>query len=438
MCQLTYIIEGGEYEMRKDKIISMAQLLNTFQKTLGRIDNRLLNHNEEVAYIVWKVCSYVGRYKNLDIIKFTVLAFFHDIGAFKNEEIDEMMSFETEDFLNHSIYGGLYIKYFSPIPELWEVILYHHVNYENRGIIISNYKDEIFTLHLADRISILLNSPLNKDSKEFYNLEEKVFGKKYIDLFIKVDGEEEIIKKIRDKSYRKELYGFLERVMVPRDYVMKFVKMMVFFIDFRSPYTVTHSISVTAISLYICEKLGMDKGSMEIVTLCAFIHDIGKLVTPIEILEKPGKLTEEEMTIMKDHALVTYNILKDLGFNTIAQISSYHHEKLDGSGYPFGLKGDEICLNARIIAVADIFSALIGERSYKKKFPKEKVIEILEDMAENNKIDRIITKILIDNYQEAINILENPTCEISQIYEEFKGEYNELSLINKIENNIII
>ena len=96
---------------------------------------------------------------------------------------------------------------------------------------------------------------------------------------------------------------------------------------------------------------------------------------PTEILEKPDKLTTDEFEIMKQHCIIGYNILSDLNIDDIRDIATFHHEKLDGSGYPFGLKTKDLSPEARIVAISDILSALIGSRSYKEGFPKENTHE---------------------------------------------------------------
>lgn len=110
----------------------------------------------------------------------------------------------------------------------------------------------------------------------------------------------------------------------------------------------------------------------------ATLHDIGKINTPVEILLKPGKLTEEEFAVIKKHPLDTYEILKKSYAEDLAVSALQHHEKLDGSGYPYGLKGDEICLNARIIAIADVFDAMTSERSYHKPAEADFALRYLE------------------------------------------------------------
>jgi PAS domain S-box-containing protein/putative nucleotidyltransferase with HDIG domain len=127
----------------------------------------------------------------------------------------------------------------------------------------------------------------------------------------------------------------------------------------RDPYTAGHQQRVSQLSRAIAQEMGLDKEQIDGLRLGASIHDIGKIYLPAEILSKPMKLTDLEYELIKSHAQVGYDILKDIEFPwPVAEIAHQHHERLDGSGYPQGLKGDEICLEARIVSVADGVEAI--------------------------------------------------------------------------------
>jgi diguanylate cyclase (GGDEF)-like protein len=134
----------------------------------------------------------------------------------------------------------------------------------------------------------------------------------------------------------------------------------------RDPYTAGHQRRVSDISTDIATRLGLSPYEIRGVALAAAIHDIGKVAIPAEILSRPGKLTEPEMQLVRTHAMAGYNILRDIPFPwPVAQMVRQHHERLDGSGYPDGLRGDEILLSSRIIAVADVVEAMSAHRPYR-------------------------------------------------------------------------
>lgn len=141
-----------------------------------------------------------------------------------------------------------------------------------------------------------------------------------------------------------------------------------------------HIMRVAAYSELIAKELGMPRDFIEKIKLYAPIHDIGKVGIPDEILKKPGKYTPEEFEIMKNHVKIGYNMLKDSPIPDIAKnIILYHHEKWNGDGYGAGLKGEEIPIEARIVAISDVFDALSTKRVYKEKFEIDKTLNIMRE-----------------------------------------------------------
>jgi len=137
-------------------------------------------------------------------------------------------------------------------------------------------------------------------------------------------------------------------------------------VEARDPYTAGHQLRVAELAVAIAREMGLDENRIEGIRMGASIHDIGKIQLPAEILSKPGALSDIEYSLVQAHAQVGYDILKGIAFPwPVADIAHQHHEHMDGSGYPQGLKGDEICLEARIAAVADAVEAISSHRPYR-------------------------------------------------------------------------
>jgi HD-GYP domain-containing protein (c-di-GMP phosphodiesterase class II) len=137
-------------------------------------------------------------------------------------------------------------------------------------------------------------------------------------------------------------------------------------VEKRDPYTAGHQRRVADLCAAIAGKLGLSSERMQGLRLAAGIHDLGKIGIPSEILAKPGSLTENQYNLLKEHAQLGYEIVKNVQFPwPIAQMILQHHERLDGSGYPQGLKADEIFLESRILAVADVVEAMSSHRPYR-------------------------------------------------------------------------
>jgi putative nucleotidyltransferase with HDIG domain len=148
--------------------------------------------------------------------------------------------------------------------------------------------------------------------------------------------------------------------------------------EMRDPYTAGHQTRVARIAVEIATEMGWSAERIVALRLAAQIHDIGKISVPSEILSKPGRLSANERALLNEHTQNGYNILKGIPFPwPIATIVLQHHEKLDGSGYPEGLKGDQILPEARILTVADMLEAMVSHRPYRPGHPIEAVFEQL-------------------------------------------------------------
>jgi HD-GYP domain-containing protein (c-di-GMP phosphodiesterase class II) len=194
-------------------------------------------------------------------------------------------------------------------------------------------------------------------------------------------------------------------------------------IDFRSPFTATHSSGVSATSECLGRLAGLGDHECFELKVAGFLHDLGKLAIPTEILEKPGKLTDEEFNIMRGHTFYTFRALEPIeDLHQINQYGSYHHERLDGTGYPFRLSHKDLPLGSKLLAVADVFTALTEDRPYRKGMSNEQSLIILEKMGENNKLDAKIVKLVRDNFAEINRIRISAQTQSRREYREFLSQ----------------
>lgn len=407
--------------------INSKNVVTILVRALNSIDSRLVDHGYRVSYIVYKMMKQDGTYCKKDIQELAILAMLHDIGAYKTEEIDNMVGFESEDVWEHSIYGYLFMKHMTPLYKWSEVLLYHHLDFNKHSKIKSDKMQLADMMHLADRIDIMLQG-----SKKFIDIDlireykDKKFSAKTIELFITTNGKFNLEQHLKDGTYMEELMQVLTGLDYDEATLLEYIKMIAYAIDFRSETTVSHVITTVSISVELGKLLGLNKDELKKILLGAYLHDIGKIATPLEILEKPGRLTKEEFLIMKDHINMTREILEDRISKEILQIAYRHHEKMDGSGYPQNLTGDQLTESERIVVVADIMSALTGKRSYKESFDKEMVIEILLRQRDEGKICYDVTEAAVSNYD---NIMENTEAnckEIIDIYKNIRFEFNRI------------
>jgi len=160
----------------------------------------------------------------------------------------------------------------------------------------------------------------------------------------------------------RELQGLRKWRKSMERMILAFAKM----VEARDPYTAGHQRRVANLSCLLAERLGLSAGRVEAIRMAATVHDIGKIYVPAEFLNKPGRLSDLEFGVIKLHPQVGYDILKSIDFEyPISNMVRQHHERIDGSGYPLGLRGEDILLESKIIAVADVLEAISSHRPYR-------------------------------------------------------------------------
>lgn len=216
-------------------------------------------------------------------------------------------------------------------------------------------------------------------------------------------GMEEAMRIVQSRSgttYNPRAVAALEKNIrkfteVRVDSQLSILRMMVLALDRKDNYTYRHSLDVRDMALWIVHKLGLDRKAQEYTRIGAELHDVGKIYVDESILNAPRKLTDDEFTIMKKHAAWSADFLNDIpGMDELASIVRAHHEKYDGTGYPDGLAGEDIPFLARVMTIADVWSALTTPRVYRlnadgsrKAFGPAKALSIMDEMNQNRHFD---------------------------------------------------
>lgn len=227
---------------------------------------------------------------------------------------------------------------------------------------------------------------------------------------------------------RRKKYDFFKKKKINYSELDDEIKVEIAILGGLDIFTDAHVQGVVDTTIKICEKMELDYPTLKRLALCAYLHDVGKIHVPSEILQKNGKLTDEEFAKMKKHTEYGYEIcMKYNQFRDLAQIVRAHHESLDGSGYPDGLKGNEIPEEAKLIKVADVYDALTKRRQYKEGFKKSKAIDIMLGDVEKGKTS---AKYLYYLLLTVIEDLENTVEEYEIAIMKLKGE---LEILKELE-----
>lgn len=408
-------------------IINSQNVITIIRKTLGILNTNIMTHGEIVGYILYKMLEYGQEYTEQEMLEYTMLGMLHDIGLYRVDGLDNVADFELKNTWSHSIYGFLFLKYLSPMEDRAEIVLYHHLDYERYGLIKMKYERVTACLALADKMdSFMRREKMEMEADYFTRYRDIKFSGKALDLFLEAEKKFSITSKLVSGEYLEELNALLSRYIRSERYKKSLLEMLVYTIDFRSEYTVLHTMATVNFAGQLGKLMGV--GTMELKQMYygALLHDLGKIAIPLDILESPGKLSDEDMRIMKAHVRITEMILSGLVEPDVLEIAARHHEKLDGSGYHKGLTERDLTLPQKIVAVADMLSALYGQRSYKDSFESAVIKKILSEDADNYKISKPVVDCLIKNYDKIIMNFEEQKDETIGLYLKIKEQYEEI------------
>ena len=394
----------------ENRKISAGEIVIPLSRTLDLIDNRLINHHRRVAYIA----SAIGREMNLssEAMKDLVIASsLHDLGAINEKTRDGLCKFDTDDVSEHAETGYRLLRKFTPFSKVAEIIKWHHASYDSaRDPAVPH---QSFIIHLADRVDILLDKNehiLDQVEKVYHILREKS-GKKFspeiFEAFRAVSSNDFFWLELENSDISAILKEKLnsENAFIDIKGLYTLAEIFSRIIDFKSSFTATHSAGVAAVSGALSSYFDFDGDDRFMMELAGLFHDIGKVAVPEEILNKEGSLSPHEFNIMKRHVYYTHRVFSgnDL-FDKIRKWASSHHEMLDGSGYPFRLKGNEIDTGSRILVVADKFTALMEDRPYRSGLSGKEAMKLIQQMSDRGLLCRDVVSVLNRNFDDINNI----------------------------------
>lgn len=417
-----------EYIRSKDIYLLMRDILKL-------IHPRPMEHGSRVAYMVYLMLREQGKYEEFELADIVMVATMHDIGAYMTEQgkINDMLRYESRDSMAHAIYGYLFFKYLSPVPDLSRVIMYHHTDYEQLQKVDYEYKEIAAYINIAEKMDIYSTS---MGSQFDIYMFEKMAGTKLspegLSLFYQMESKYNIFEKIKSGEYKKELDTIAEYMIFNNEDKKKFLEMLTYCLGFRSKGVVVDNVTTVCVCDDIAEEMMLPPVERETLYYSALIHDIGMLAIPREIIEASRKLEDEEFKLLRTHVEIAGKIMQGKMDNEVLNIALAHHERGDGSGYPHHTKDIQMNMPQRILQVADVVTALVNPRSYRKDMPKEKVIAILNDEASKNRLKRPIVLTFVNSYDRILTRVKAEAAEKLKMYETLNAQYELVSKKYKI------
>lgn len=366
------------------------------------------NHAKRVAYMSVCMAEKMQLSKE-ELQDLTVCALLHDnaLTQYIQEELKgEMVTTDDKEKVQgvgiHCLLGEENMKKLPFHTDVKNVILYHHENADGSGPFGKKWNEiPVFAriIHLCDlldRASRAQNAPEKDVCQRAEEFLTKVKGAIVDDVCIETFRSafsKEAFLALDSDDLESRLWSKVPRTKKELSFsqIKSLAEFFARIVDYKSPFTSTHSIGVAQSAEKLTRFMGFDEETAEKMYLAGALHDIGKAAIGNEILEKPDRLTDDEFAVMKHHAAYTYYILSGIdGFDEMRDWAAFHHERLDGSGYPFGKTAAQLNTQERIMACVDIYQALTEDRPYKKGMPHEKACQILKNMAEKGWLDASI------------------------------------------------
>jgi len=420
--------------MLRELQVPLFDLVMCLSNAVDLVSPAVVNHHKRVAYIASSIGEELGLpagEKN-DLLLAGML---HDIGALSLRERIETLQFEVEDPHKHAELGFLLLKMFKPFSAgVATLVRFHHVPWEKgEGSEFQGKQVPLGShiLHLADRVAVLVNNQqeILGQVKEICEVIEgrsgKMFVPELVNAFRSLATREYFWLDIVSQSVDLILYqgARLTTVKLDLESLLSLAKLFAQVIDFRSPFTATHSSGVATSAESLAEFLDFSERECRMMRIAGYLHDLGKLAVPPEILEKPAKLTPEEFNVIRSHTFYTCRTLERIdGLELVNAWAAFHHERLDGTGYPFHLKGEDLSLGSRIMAVADVFTAVTEDRPYRKGMTADRTLRILQGMAEDGALDPHVVSVLCEQFEEVNSARIAAQEAASASYLELRGD----------------
>ncbi|HNR35595.1 MAG TPA: HD domain-containing protein [Candidatus Hydrogenedentes bacterium] len=398
-----------------DVRLSLWDLVSPISRTVDMMAPALAEHHMRVAYLAMRIGEELG-FPQQTIHELVIAGALHDIGAFSVKNRLDLLAFEDHYTHPHCKAGYLLLNGFKPFADIGPIILYHHLPW-NHGQGLSHQDKAVpetaHILHLADRVAVMLRrdvfplSQVQEICEAVAQAEGKVFAPKHVGALMRFSEKDyiwlEAASKFVEAILRKRVGQHIQIVQMGE--LLGLARLICNIIDFKSEFTATHSSGVAATAVSLARRIGFSDQECAKIEIAAYLHDLGKLAIPSEILEKPGKLTPEEWHIMRSHVYYTYHILESIEpFGDITPWAALHQERLDGSGYPFKYTAADLPLGARVMAIADVFTSITENRPYHAGRDKDEAVRILRDMADHDKLDAPLVEMLLRHFEE-INTL---------------------------------
>lgn len=391
----------------------MSVLLSDLMRCLCRVmdwmNPALVTHQLRVAFIARQLAAEMALSDNEQRL-LLLGGMLHDIGTLSMKERLGGAEPDHISTRSHSELGFLLLRDCRTFAEVAHLIRNHHTPWKgtSQPLPLGRLSN---VLYLAERIDTLVGSDreiLGQVGEICTTLRQgagRFFAAEHVEALESVAGRDFFWFSISPDSVKIAVQGDLRALdqTVTMDEMLEVSRVFSHIIDFRCRHTATHSSGVAGTAEALAAYCGFSEEGCRDMKIAGYLHDLGKLTVPATILNKPGKLNRDEFNIVKQHPFRTYQCLQGIrGLEEITLWAALHHERLGSDGYPFRHEGKTLPLGSRIVAVADVFTALTEDRPYRRGLKQDEAMKILWEMVGEKALDGEVVHSLAMQWQ-AIN-----------------------------------
>ena len=390
--------------------VPLHRLVMSLSESLDHVSLSMTNHQLRVAYISTRMARLMG-YRGRQLRDVFHAGALHDIGLIRAEHRIRAATINDLEGLHwHGEVGYELLRDNEFFADAAAIVRHHHIAWDDGRCVVKHHRPVPKASHilaLADHVDRLTRKgvPILHQAEgiieRIIDGRGKLFQPDCVDAFLSASASQAFWLDVASKRIYSVLNAQIDwpTLTIDEEAIGGIAHIFGRVVDGLSPWTGTHSAGVAATAVALAERMHFSPREIKLMRAAGYLHDLGKITVPSEILDKQGKPTKAEWAILQGHTYFTFRILDTIGgMPQVSEWAAFHHERLDGKGYPFGHNAKDLTLGARIMAAADTTTALLENRPYRKGMSEQETIEILRKLVADGGLDGDVVDVLLRDF----------------------------------------